>query len=186
MRALTPEVPSPHPLVASLPELFQEDPVVRAWTDAFDEVLAPVFCTLDGLAAYLDPWLTPDDFLPWLVGWVGVALDPSWPLGRRRAAVDRAAELYRWRGTARGVAAAVELATGITPEVLDSGRTAWSATPGAAPPGDAVPSMVVRLRVGAGMQPDVAAARRAVELTAPAHVPVQVEVVTEGPAGKAR
>jgi len=38
----------------------------------------------------------------------------------------------------------------------------------------------VVLRVGAGAAPDLLAARQAAELAAPAHVPVQVEVVRDG------
>lgn len=180
MRGLTPGVPSPRPLVGTLPGLYQDDPMARGWTAAIDDLLAPVFLTLDGFPAYLDPWLAPADFVPWLAGWVGLVLDPAWPMGRRRAAIARAAELYRWRGTARGVAAAVELATGVTPEVTESGGAGWSARPTDGPPTPAGPPyLFVRLRVAAGATPDLDAARRAVALSAPAHVPATVEVVPD-------
>jgi phage tail-like protein len=177
-RGLAPAVRTPHPLIATLPGLYQDDPVTRQWMAALDEVLAPVFVTLDNLPAYLDPWLAPEDFLPWLAGWVGVALDPARPLGRRRAAVAHAVSLYRWRGTARGIAAAVELATGVLPEVRDSGGTAWSPTSGATPPGGAAPLLQVLLRVAPGTTPDLALVRQVVDLSAPAHVPVRIEVLT--------
>jgi phage tail-like protein len=186
-RRLTPDVPSPHPLVETLPGLFQEDPLARQWTAAFDELLAPVFMTLDGFAAYLDPWLTPEDFLPWLAGWVGMTLDPTWPLDRRRAAVAQAAELHRWRGTARGVAAAVELATGVAPDIEESGGVWWSASPTVAEPptpalDPAEPHVLVRLAVPTGSAPGLAAAaRRAIKLAVPAHVPVTLEVLEVAP-----
>jgi phage tail-like protein len=186
-RGLTPEVPSPHPLVDTLPGLFQEDPLARQWTAAFDELLAPVFLALDGFAAYLDPWLTPEDFLTWLAGCVGMTLDPAWPIDRRRAAVARAAELYRWRGTARGVAAAVELATGVTPDIEENGGAWWSASPTVAePPASAPepagPRLRVRLDVPTSATPGlVAAARRAIELAVPAHVPVTLEILEVAP-----
>ncbi len=169
---------SPRPLIDTLPGLYQDDPVTRAWTAALDDLLAPVFLTLDSFPAYLDPWLTPDDFVPWLAEWLGISLDPAWPAGRRRAAIARAADLYRWRGTARGVAQAVELATGVAPEVTESGKTTWSARPteGGAPAPS--PYLAVRLRVPPGTTPDLSAARRAVALAAPAHVPTTVEVAT--------
>ena len=174
---------SPRPLIGSLPALYQDDPMAQAWLAALDEVLAPVFLTLDGFPAYLDPWLTPADFVPWLAGWVGLVLDPAWPMGRRRAAIARAAELYRLRGTRQGVEAAVELATGVSPEVTESGGATWSGRPTAGPPAGADPAagpyLVVRLRVAAGSSPDLSAARRAVELSAPAHVPATVEIVPD-------
>jgi phage tail-like protein len=181
MRGLTLGVSTPRSLVETLPGLYQDDPMVRGWTAALDDLLAPVFLTLDGFPAYLDPWLTPADFVPWLAGWVGLALDPAWPLGRRRAAIARAAELYRWRGTARGVAEAVELATGVSPEVTESGGAGWSAQPTTGSPAAAAepPYLLVRLRVPAGTTPDLNAARRAVALSAPAHVPATVEVVAD-------
>jgi phage tail-like protein len=175
---------SPRPLIGALPGLYQDDPMAQAWLAALDEVLAPVFLTLDGFPAYLDPWLTPDDFLPWLAGWVGLLLDPAWPMDRRRAAIARAAELYRLRGTKLGIAAAVELATGVRPEVTESGSANWSAQPtDGSPtdglPADAAPYLLVRLPAGAGGPPDLSAARRAVELSAPAHVPATVEIVPD-------
>ncbi len=182
-RGLIEGLPSPRPLIATMPGLYQDDPMVQAWLSALDEVLAPVFLTLDTFPAYLDPWLTPPDFVPWLAGWVGLVLDPAWPMGRRRAAIARAAELYRSRGTKDGVAAAVELATGVSPEVTESGGATWSAQPTSGPPTGADPAappyLLVRLRVPAGSAPDLSAARRAVELSAPAHVPATVEIVPE-------
>ena len=89
-------------------------------------------------------------------------------------------DLYRWRGTARGIAAAVELATGVLPQGLDSGGTAWSPRSGGRPPGEPTPWLRVVLPVGPGAAPDLDAARQAAELAAPAHVPVRVEVVRDG------
>jgi phage tail-like protein len=189
VRGITPQVPTPRPLIDTLPGLYQDDPVTRAWTAALDDLIAPVFLTLDSFPAYLDPRLAPEDFVPWLASWVGITLDPSWPLGQRRAAIAGAAELYRWRGTARGVTEAVELATGVTPELSESGTTTWSNRPtvghvSAEPTGDGppppAPHQLVRLRVPAGTAPDLNAVRRAVDLAAPAHVPTTVEVVVDG------
>ncbi|MEN3362420.1 MAG: hypothetical protein V7637_6402 [Mycobacteriales bacterium] len=191
MRGLIEGLGSPRPLIDTMPGLYQDDPMARAWLSALDEVLAPVFLTLDTFPVYLDPWLTPADFVPWLAGWVGLVLDPAWPMGRRRAAIARAAELYRSRGTKAGVAAAVELATGVSPEVTESGQATWSPQPtagqptGGGPGGQpgadpaAPPYLLVRLRVPPGSAPDLNAARRAVELSAPAHVPATVEIVPE-------
>jgi phage tail-like protein len=137
---------SPQPLGPSLPAIYQDDELVQRFLSAFDVVLAPVFCTLDNLAAYLDPSLAPVDFLDWLAGWVGLVLDENWPLARRREMASRAAELYRWRGTVRGLAAAVALSTGVDPDVEESGGTAWSPTPGAELPGNARNHVTVRLR----------------------------------------
>ena len=92
MRGYVPGLETPHPLGPSLPALYQDDDFVQRLLGGLDAVLAPVFSTIDNFDSYLDPRLTPDDFLAWLAGWVGIALDDSWDEDRRRAIVARAVE----------------------------------------------------------------------------------------------
>lgn len=147
MRAAVPGLISPHPLGFALPGVYHDDPVIQSFLSAFDEVLAPIFSTLDNLDAYFDPRLTPPDFLEWLGGWVGMVLDEHWPLERRRKLVQAAVELYRWRGTVRGLAAHVALHTGVEPDIEESGGLVWSSRPGQAVPGTADSFVRVRVRV---------------------------------------
>src|SRR5918997_2793201 len=112
MRGLIADMDSPHPIGMRLPGLYVDDDFTQRFVSAFDQALAPIFATLDCLPAYLDPRLAPEDFLDWLAGWVGLPLDESWTLERRRELVSRAVELHRWRGTRRGIAEHVALVTG--------------------------------------------------------------------------
>ncbi len=59
-----------------------------------------------------DPNAAPEEALEWLGRWVGLVFDPSYPPKRRRAALERAMELHRWRGTARGLSLAIDIVTG--------------------------------------------------------------------------
>ena len=59
--------------------MYQDDSFALGFTAALDEVLAPVFNSLDNLDSYLDPELSPEDFLDWLAGWLGLVLDEDWP-----------------------------------------------------------------------------------------------------------
>ncbi|HEU0013947.1 MAG TPA: phage tail protein, partial [Longimicrobium sp.] len=59
-----------------------------------------------------DPRTVPAESLEWLAGWIGVSLDPALPEARRRDLLAAAPELARLRGTPRGIALALELATG--------------------------------------------------------------------------
>jgi len=147
VRASVPDLITPQPLGFALPGVYHDDPVIQAFLSAFDEVLAPIFSTLDNLDSYFDPQLTPPDFLEWLGGWVGMALDENWPLERRRSLVQNAVELYRWRGTVRGLAAHVALHTGVEPEIEESGGLTWSSRPGQKVPGTAESFVRVRVRV---------------------------------------
>ena len=168
---------SPHPLGAMLPAIYQEeDPFALAFTSALDEVLAPVFATLDNLHAYVDPWTAPEDFLEWVAGWVGAEVDARAPEITRRAAVAHALTVHRMRGTVRGLVAALELLTGGQVEISDSGGVSWSTDPAAAAPGDPRPWVSVRVtaRDRSVRRSSVEAALRAAK---PAHVVHALEVV---------
>jgi phage tail-like protein len=187
MRSLVPGLLSPHPLGPSLPAVYQEDAFTQSMLDALDEVIAPVFSTLDNLDAYFDPHLTPDDFLAWLGGWVGITVDETWDVERRREAVARAAELYRMRGTASGLADQVEIQTGGTAEILENGGVAWSVDPGGDLPGSPEPVLVVRVAVDDPKSVDVQRLDTLVAASKPAHVEHRVEVVKRSrsePAGR--
>lgn len=176
MRGTLAGLATPHPLGRTLPGLYQDDDFTQRLCAGLDEVLAPVVATLDGLPAYLDPGTSPTDVLAWLAGWTGVVLDDATPPDRRREQVRRAAELHRWRGTARGVREAVRLWCGCEAEVSESGAAAWSAEPGAQLPGDPVPALLVRVR-STGGQLDLDLLETVVTASKPAHVPHRVEVV---------
>lgn len=183
MRSLVDGLETPHPLGLALPGVFQEDPLIQRFLTAFDDVLAPIFNTLDNLEAYFDPQLTPPDFLPWLAGWVGASLDDNWPVARQRELTARAANLYRWRGTIKGLAAEVALFTGSEPEVIESGACIWSSLPGTRTPGSGEAHVRIRVRV-----PDPAAInetrlRNMIVAAIPADVVYDLEILPEaGPA----
>lgn len=179
MRGMVAGLPSAVPLGAGLPAILQEDAFLRRFLLAFDDALAPVFTTLDGLDAYLNPRLAPEDFLNWLAEWVGVRLDESWAVARRRDVVAHAAAIHRRRGTLPGVADAVRLAVGgvVDVEVTDNGGATWSTTPGAELPGQA--AAVLHVRVFAVAREDINVRRLdgIVNAVKPAHVPHTLEIV---------
>jgi phage tail-like protein len=182
-------LPTPHPLGAMLPGLYQEDEAdprtghvrpnfAQRFTAGLDDVLAPIIACVDNLDAYLDPSLTPADFVEWLAAWMGLELDENWPLERRRELVGKAASLYQHRGTVRGLADEVEIFVGVEPEVIDSGGVRWSTSPNTPLPGDPEPRVTVRLRVDDPSSVDVGRLEALVAAAKPAHVSAEVEVVT--------
>jgi phage tail-like protein len=175
---------SPHPLGPALPALYQEDDFAQSMMSALDEVLAPVVSTIDNIDAYLDPYLTPEDFLTWLGGWVGLAIDETWTIERRREAVGRAVELYRRRGTALGLEQQIEIHTGGTVEIIENGGTAWSIDPGGEMPGSPKPLVVVRVHVEDPKSIDPVRLDALVGAAKPAHVEHRVEIVRAGKAPK--
>src|ERR1051325_6889467 len=136
---------NPRPLGREVPALLQEDDFCLRLLSALDEVIAPVFATLDCIASYLDPALTPEDFVDYLAGWVGVEVDETWPMERRRRLLWEVAALYRIRGTAAGLASHVALYTGGEPEIIDSGGCSSSQVADTPLPGSADPHVTVRV-----------------------------------------
>ncbi len=180
MRGVVPGLATAHPLGATLPALYQDDDFAQRFLAGLDDVIAPVMSTIDNFDTYLDPALTPDDFLDWLSGWVGIVLDDSWDEARRRTIVARAAELYRMRGTATGLAGQVEIQTGGTVEIVENGATGWSVDPGGALPGSAEPLVVVRVTVPDPKTIDAARLDTLVAAAKPAHVLHRIEIIKGG------
>ena len=63
-------------------------------------------------SAYLltRPESTPEDSLPWLGSWIGI--EPNgYPPDRQRARLQATPYLYQWRGTAKGITKALDVAT---------------------------------------------------------------------------
>ena len=172
-------LPTAHPLGQLMPAVYLEDPFAQRFTQGLDTVLAPVFLTLDCIDAYLDPALTPPDFLPWLASFLGVELDEVWPLPLRRVMVMHAAALHRLRGTRRGLTAIVKLLTGGEVELVESGGVSWSDEAGGSPPGDPVPGLRLTVRVADPSAVDQRGLLAAVRETVPAGIPVAVDVVAK-------
>lgn len=198
-RAAVPGLPSRYPIGAQLPALYAEDDFAQRFTAGLDTLLAPVFATLDNLPAYFDPRLAPADFLAWTAGWVGLEADPDRPEGLTRAAVARAVELHRWRGTRRGLVERLRLTCGVGAEIVDGGGVSWSATPGSALPPAPTGELLVRawplpeagghgdgVRDGDGARPravDEDQVRAVVEASCPVHLSCRVEILPGPPAG---
>jgi phage tail-like protein len=178
VRGLVDGLASPRRLLESLPGIYHEDDLAGLLTGVFDDALAPVVSTIDNLPAYLDPALAPDDFLDWLLGWVGMEPDETWPVERRRALVALAVQLHHKRGTAAGLAMHVRLLGATDVEIVDSGGATWSKTPGSKPPGDASRSVTVTVTPPKKGQLDAARIEALVTAAKPAHVVHRVVFAT--------
>jgi phage tail-like protein len=117
-----------------LPAVWSSDPqnadFLQRFMMLFDEVRADVLGPLDDLAALIDPMATPAaeagafgaDFLDWLGGWIGLALDRNWSVERRRRLVAEAPRLFRIKGTVEGLRRQVEIYTGLAPRIVEHFR----------------------------------------------------------------
>jgi phage tail-like protein len=148
--------------------------------EAFDDVLAPIFATLDCFPAYLDPGTTPEDMLDWLAGWIGLTIEGHHDADRKRELIAAGAALLPWRGTVRGVREAVSAAFNAETEIVESGGVTWSIRPDSEPGGGPVPSLLVRIITDDPESIDRRRLDAITEAVKPAHIPHRVEVVARG------
>jgi phage tail-like protein len=96
-----------------LPDVYREVDFVGRMLKIFEECLEPDVQISDALWAYLDPMLSPETMLPFLAHWVGWELTPAIDMQRQRYLIKQAMQIYRWRGTRRGLRFYIHLFTGL-------------------------------------------------------------------------
>ena len=96
-----------------LPDIYREVDFVGRMLKIFEECLEPDVNILNSLWAYLDPMLAAKEMLPFLAHWVGWEIEPSLSLDRQRYLIKQAMQIYRWRGTRRGLRFYIHLFTGL-------------------------------------------------------------------------
>lgn len=102
-----------------LPEIFQSEDFMMRFLSVFERTFDPSLQALTMLQAYLDPLTAPRSMLPFLSKWVAWEMDPRWSLKQQRRLIRYAIELYRWRGTRRGLRYYLHLYTNLP---LDEGK----------------------------------------------------------------
>ena len=119
VRSSNSNVPMKSSYLKYLPALYRDDEFMGQFLLIFESIMRPFENTVDNLDFYFNPYMTPESLLPWLSSWLGLVLDPTWPLYRRRELVKSSAELYRWRGTRRGLSEYLRIYTGSVPGITE-------------------------------------------------------------------
>jgi phage tail-like protein len=146
-----------------LPPIYHEDEFLGQFLLAFEGIWTPIEQMIDHFDLYLDPHTTPAFFLEHLASWLDLTLDEKWSLGKRRALVAEAAELYWRRGTRWSLSRHLEIYTGIMPEIIE--------------PEDRPHHFQVVLRVPSGQAVDRAVVERIIRANQPAHTTYKLEIV---------
>jgi phage tail-like protein len=112
-----------------LPAIMQEDPFMGRFLLAFEKILSGVKDLpsdekiiqgnsenvpgleeiINRVETYFDPQETPEQFLPWLAGWVALSLRDDWEPSTKRAFIQQIVKLYRQRGTKEGLTSVLKL-----------------------------------------------------------------------------
>ncbi|MBD1847228.1 phage tail protein [Cyanobacteria bacterium FACHB-63] len=96
-----------------LPALYREVDFIGRFMKIFEQGFEPIVQSLDAMWAHLDPLTAPEALLPFLAHWVGWKIEPGISVDRQRRLIRQAVELYRWRGTRRGLRLYLHWYTGL-------------------------------------------------------------------------
>jgi phage tail-like protein len=102
-----------------LPGLYRDDEFMGQYLSIFEDIMEPLENTIDNMAMYFDPLLTPETFVSWLASWQNLAPDPTWTMKKWRELVKSAAMLHRLRGTKKGLSEYLRIYTGSVPEITE-------------------------------------------------------------------
>ena len=94
--------------------------LVRELCFLFEHMFDSVEANLSDGWRFFDPHVAPIEFLDWLSNWTAFTIDLDWPEAQKRALIKRAVDLYRIRGTKRGLSLFLKLFTGHEPDIKEN------------------------------------------------------------------
>jgi phage tail-like protein len=108
-----------------LPSIFQRNDIggrnfLRDLLWIVQHLFTSIDEQLDVIHNFFDPYEAPERFLPWLASWSAMVLEEDWPLAKKRRLIKKAIEMYRIRGTVKGLKLFISLFTGHEPEINEN------------------------------------------------------------------
>lgn len=109
--------------IRHLPPIYQEDPdgsgFLERFLAIFGTLLAEMEEKIDRVSANFDPDAVSGPYLKWLSGWLSLDIADGWDEEKLRTLMKRAPELYKQRGTRRGLAEMLRIYTGTEPFIVE-------------------------------------------------------------------
>lgn len=99
-----------------LPPTYQDDEQGRRFLERFLSIFESMSLDMEqkivGVTQYWNVDSVPTEFLDWLGSWVAVFSDDNWPEDKKRGLLKDAFQLYKARGTQKGLRRVIEIFTG--------------------------------------------------------------------------
>ncbi|MGE0827392.1 MAG: phage tail protein [Candidatus Binatia bacterium] len=110
-----------------LPAIYRDDeesaPFVERFLSLFETIFHGLEDEIEHLFRYFDPQVTPAEFLPWLASWMNLSIGEDLPEERARELLRRAPDLFRQRGTPRGLENFLQAYTGRPAYVVEPSQS---------------------------------------------------------------
>ena len=107
-----------------LPATYQEDEAGRDFTERFLSLFETFFSNheeaIKAFTRYIDSEATPYAFLPWFSSWLAIAYDENWAEEKVRELIKKAPEIYKMRGTRKGIEEIIKIFTGEEPVIVEN------------------------------------------------------------------
>lgn len=127
-------------LMKYLPSVFHGDPFLAKYLSAFEQILVgssdprlrSLEATIADIARYFRPEAAPEEFLPWLAGWMAFGMRAGLTAELQRKFLAQVIGLYKKRGTAESLKKLLKIFTGAEPTILegddlaDKSHPAWN------------------------------------------------------------
>lgn len=96
-----------------LPAIYQEDEHSAAFLERFLSIFESIFVDLEeeieSTTKFIDSYGIPARYLPWLGGWLAIAVDETWSHAAIRKLIQEAPALFKKRGTKAGLLAVLDV-----------------------------------------------------------------------------
>jgi phage tail-like protein len=102
-----------------LPEIYHDDSLANRLLMLVESFWKPLDLQIAQPDVYYDAHLAPPAFLEWISSWIGMQIDESLPVERRRALLTAALSLYQHTGTRLALAEYLRLCTGAEVEIIE-------------------------------------------------------------------
>jgi len=117
----------PGKMLNYLPSIFHDDKFLAAYLSAFERILIgseethprSLESIIDGIARYFNPHDAPEEFLPWLSGWMAFGLRADLSVKLQREFLAQVISLYKMRGTPESLRRLIRTFTGAEPTILE-------------------------------------------------------------------
>ena len=114
-------------LMKYLPSIFHEDNLLAEYLSAFEKILIgpgdanllSLEAIIAGSSRYFSPKDAPEEFLPWLAGWMAFGLRADMSVSLQREFLARVISLYKKRGTPESLKELLRIFTGGEPTILE-------------------------------------------------------------------
>lgn len=104
-----------------MPAMYQQDPggFMERFLALFGAMFESVESDIADLPRRFDSDLVSGPSLRWLGSWLGIEVDEHWTDAQIRRFIQEAPQLYRYRGTRKGIETMVEIYTGRKPQIIE-------------------------------------------------------------------